>query len=235
MQDRTEALIKLLYKQWKCGLAREYASHPDDETLACFLAGKLPPSQGRRVLTHAATCRVCSKLLVVTLKADRSEIPEAEVPAALMERLKGLVEEDKSLLLEVILRLKKGALEILSTTGDVLVGQELMPAPLLRSRQINEFKDEVTVLKDIKDVRVEVKLENRQGGRFSVKVAAREKKTNRALKDVRITLLKGDTELESYLSEGGAVAFENVVLGSYRIEVSGVQERRASILLDIRT
>ena len=43
--------------------------------------------------------------------------------------------------------------------------------------EIKDFKDEIIILKDFKDVRVEAKIENKGGRAFSLTVAAKEKKT----------------------------------------------------------
>jgi hypothetical protein len=145
-----------------------------------------------------------------------------------------LFAEDKSSWLEIILLLKDKAMEIINITGDVLVGQELMPAPLLRSRSIKEFKDEITILKDFGEISVEAKIENKTHGAFNVVVAAKAKDTQRLMKDIRVSLLKDDVELESYLASSGSVIFEHVLVGKYKVEISGINEKLASILLDIR-
>ena len=63
---------------------------------------------------------------------------------------------------------------------------------------------------------------------------AREKQTQKTLKDIRVALLKGDLELESYLADSGGVTFENILLGKYRIEINDIDKRLASVILDIK-
>jgi hypothetical protein len=116
-----------------------------------------------------------------------------------------------------------------------LVGQELVPAPVLRSRNIRDFKDEVTILKDFKDVRVEAKIENKLGSSFSLTVIVKEKPDLQVIKDLRITLFKGDMELESYHVDSGKVTFEHVACGSYTVAISSLTTTLASVLLDIKT
>jgi hypothetical protein len=161
---------------------------------------------------------------------------EAKTPSPeLIQRIKGLVSpEVKSALLEIFLRLKEKALELLNTTGDVLMGQELIPAPVLRSRQIKDFPDQVVIFKDFKDIRVEAKIENKRGQAFSLAVTVREKITQKLMKDLRVTLIREGVELESYLSGSGRVIFEYVYLGKYTVEISDIEEKLASILLDIK-
>ena len=125
---------------------------------------------------------------------------------------------------------------IVGATG--LVGQELVPAPVLRSRNIKDFKDEVTVLKDFQDMRVEVKIENRgsQEGKeiFNVIIMAKQKETQKVIKDLRVTLLKDDLELESCLNDSGSVTFEHILLGRYVIELATIDKKIAAILIDIK-
>jgi len=234
MQNKLERFIKLVYKQWRLDQLRISEPHPDEETFVCFLEGRLSEDEGARIKSHLISCDSCAESLLLQARLKVSE--EQEVPEQLLERAKNLVKpEDKSLILEIILKLKEEALEILSTTGDILVGQELVPAPILRSRKIKDFKDEVTILKDFQDIRVELKLENKGVEFFNVTVIVKEKETQKIIKDLRVTLIKDDLELESYLNDTGSVIFEHVLLGKYTVEISTHENKLASILLDIKT
>lgn len=228
-----EKLIKAVYKKWKAGYLKTQAAHPDEETLVCFLENRLSQQDCEGIKEHLINCARCAELIAIQMKLKSTEIKD--VPQELLNRVKGLVKaEDKISILEIFLRLKEKALEILNTTGDILVGQELVPAPVLRSRSIKDFKDEVTILKDFKDIRVELKIENKQGQAFRLTVMIKEKDTQRIIKDLRVTLIQDDLELESYLTDSGRVIFEHVLLGKYRVEISSVENKIASILLDIK-
>jgi hypothetical protein len=144
-----------------------------------------------------------------------------------------LVAEDRSLCLEVFLRLKEDLLELINTTGDVLVGQEFLSAPVLRSRSIKDFKDEVRILKDINDVRVEIKIWAKGAKTFNLAIVTKEKRTQKVLKDLRVSLVREGIELESYVSDSGTVVFEHVLLGSYHIEISKI-EKIATVNIDIK-
>jgi hypothetical protein len=164
------------------------------------------------------------------------EIETKDVPEELLKSIKDLAAISIAIpILEIILRIKEKLMEILSTTGDVLVGQELVPAPVLRSRQIKDFKDEVTILKDFQDIRVEAKIENKQGKAFSLSITVKEKDSQKMMKDLRVTLIKDDVELESYVADSGKVTFEHVLLGKYTVEVANIENKIASIILDIKT
>lgn len=233
MQNRLERLIKVVYKKWKLEHLKIDEQHLDEETLVCFLEGRLQQEENERIKAHLLRCDDCIEAVALNLKVEATEIKE--VPRELLDRLKNLVVlKEETSLLEIILRLKEKALEIINTTGDVLVGQELMPAPVLRSRTIKDFKDEVTILKDFKDIRVEVKIENKAGQTFNLIVVVREKQTQKTIKDLRVTLIRDNLELESYLTDSGSVTFEHFSLGKYTVEISSLESKLASILLDIK-
>jgi hypothetical protein len=233
MRDKLERLIRGGYRQWKSGNLKGKGLHPDEESLACFLEGKLSAKEREEVLAHFLSCSSCAQLLAIQAAVPESQ--DKEVPDLVLEAAKGLVEPgDITDILEILLKLKEAALEIINTTGDVLVGREFMPAPVLRSRKMQDFKDEVVILKDFKEIRVEVKIENKRGQAFNLTVAAKEKKTQKLIPGLRITLLKGELELESYLADSSVVSFENILLGKYTVEVSTTEDKLASILLDIK-
>ncbi len=233
MQSKLEKLIKLVYKRWKSDNYQMQKSHPDEEMLACFIENRLSPEENEAIKLHLLNCDSCAQSFAAHFRLNN--VPDKQVPQELIARIKNLSgQEEKASILEIFLKVKEKTIELLNTTGDILVGQELVPAPILRSRQIKDFKDEVTVLKDFQDIRVELKVENKGGKNFNLHIIVKQKQTQKLIKDLRIALLKEDLELESYLTDSGVVTFEHVLLGKYRIEISSLEERLASILLDIK-
>jgi hypothetical protein len=233
MQDKLEKLAEVVYKKWRLERPKIEEPHLDEEMLVCFLEGRLQDKDNQRIKAHLINCDSCLEAFALNLKLKTPEIKD--VPQALLERVKGLLmAKEESKVLEIILKLKEEILEIIRTTGDVLVGQEFMPACLLRSRSIKDFKDEVHILKDFRDIRVELKIENKGGKLFNLIITAKEKSTQKVLKDLRVTLIKDDIELESYLTDSGSVTFEHVFLGKYAVEISSVENKLASVLLDIK-
>ncbi|MFA5144408.1 MAG: zf-HC2 domain-containing protein [Candidatus Omnitrophota bacterium] len=233
MQDRFESLVKLVYKKWKSGLGKVEGVHPDEEAIACFLEGRLSKEENDHLKAHLLSCDDCAQSVVLGL--GMKTVDKKEVPGELLDKIKGslFTAECGAPILEILLRAKGKLLEILNTTGDVLVGRELVPAPLLRGRLIKDFKEGVTILKDLQNIKVEAKIENKGEGAFILMVVVKEKQTQNIVKDLRVTLLKDDLELESYLTDTGSVTFGHILLGNYRIEVSVFENKLASILLDI--
>lgn len=233
MQSKLGKLITLVYRKWKIDQPKPAGEHLDEEALACFIEGRLSERECGVMKEHLVGCESCLDKL--TLNLELGSIGKEKVPQELLKNARDLLlGPDEPALLEIILRLKDKFLEIVNTTGDILVGQELMPAPVLRSRQIKDFKDEITILKDFQDIRVEIKIESKMGKLFSVNILARKKQTQETVKDLRVALIREDIELESYISETGSVTFDNVALGKYNIAVSTIDKKLASVLLDIK-
>jgi hypothetical protein len=233
MDDRIEKIIKIVYNKWKFRQLGTTGPHPDEEALACFIKGKLGYEENEQVKIHLLGCEDCMEKIALQIKLEPDR--ETIVPQEFLTQAKNLVKRNNAGILEIIFKLKGNILELVNTTGDILVGQELVPLPVLRSRRIKDFKDEVVILKDIKDIRVELKIENKHGKSFNLTVIAREKPTQKVIKDLRITLLKDDLELESYHTDSGRVIFENILLGKYMVEISDVGNKLASVIIDIKT
>jgi len=234
MQDRLERLVKFIYRKYKAGHKIGPVKHPDEEIMACFIEGKLAAREEMRIKQHLTECDSCAEVFSLQAKLDISSGPDA--PEEIIAKVKGLVAQGKpGSVLEILLSLKDGLIELLGTNGDVLVGQELVPAPILRSRQIKSFKDEVVILKDIGNIRVEIKVEKPLPGAFSLAVNVKDRQSLGVIKNLRITLLKGEREIESYINDTGKVVFEHVALGKYTIGIADIKEKLAEILLDIKS
>lgn len=234
MQDKMERLIRVIYRKYKSGSPPKTQEHPDEETMVCFMEGRLSEKEAGLIKQHLISCQNCAEVFITQLKLEVTD--ELKVPEELIAQVKNLLsQKDPSPVLEIFLKLKENLLELLSTTGDILVGQELVPAPVLRSRKIKDFKDEVTILKDFNNIRIELKIETKGASIFSLIVLVKEKQTLRVIKDLRVTLLKDGLELESYLTDLGKVTFEHILLGKYTVEISNIENKLASILLDVKT
>lgn len=233
MGDKLEGLVKKVYRRWKKAAVAQEA-HLDEEILACFFDNCLSPEENERIRGHVIGCDECAEIFALSLNAENAAEPR-EVPKELLNRaLEILKSKAKPDIFEVILLLKENLLEIISATGDILLGQELVPAPVLRSRKIKDFKDEVTILKDFEDIRLEVKVENKGGKYFNVMVKARHRQNSAGFRDLRATLIKDGLELESYLSDSGEVSFEHVLPGKYDLELTSVISKLATVSLDVR-
>ncbi len=233
MLNYFEKIARIIYKERKDIIRYTGNDHPDEESLACLLEDKLSRSEKDTIQKHLLICDSCAQNLSTQLKIQPHL--SMEVPVPLLEKIKALViQQTKENLFEIFLKLKDKALEIIQTTGDVLVGQELIPAPVLRSRKISEFKEEVNILKDLAQIRVLVKIENKNTASFNLTITVKDKQTRKVKNNLRVTLLKDEIELESYIAESGNSVFENIAPGNYSVQINQEDQIIALINLEVK-
>jgi hypothetical protein len=237
MTNYFERIVKAIYREWKADNRFTGSAHPNAESLACFLEDSLPAQDKQLIQKHALSCDLCAEYLSTQLKIKPHL--SLDVPAPLLEKVKELVqpaqEDTRENLLEIFFKLKEQALEIIQTTGDVLFGQELVPAPLLRSRKINEFKEEVGILKDLRQIRVLAKIQNKSTKSFNLTITVKDKESQEIYKNLRVTLIKDGIELESYVTDSaGSSFFENILPGDYVVEVIREDQKEAVIDLKVK-
>jgi len=228
-----EKITKIIYREWKRSGRFIAQNHPNEEDLACFLEDKLATADKLLIEKHLINCDACAEYVGVQLKMQTGLVKD--LPDALLAKVRKLViSETKSGLFEIFLKLKEKAIEIIQTSGDVLVGQELIPAPVLRSRQIKDFGEEVTILKDLQKIRIEAKLKNNNAKSFNLTVSIRDKESQKLIKDLRVALLKDNLELESYASDCASVTFKDILPGSYTVEVALKDEKIVVVEIKVK-
>lgn len=233
MLNNFEKIARIIYRERKSALPEVGQNHPSEEELACFLEDKLPVKDKDIVCKHLLSCKVCMERVSIQLKLQ----PQAslDVPKALLDKIKRLVNakvgED---LLVIFLQLRDKALEIIQSSGDILLGQERVSALVLRSRKINEFKEEVSVVKDFSRVRILAKIQNKSAKSFNLTITVTDKFSKKGNRELRVTLFKDALELESYLPDSGSSFFENIAPGDYSVEVSRQGQREAVIDLKVK-
>jgi len=232
MINYLEKITKIIYREWKRGRSIKVKAHPSEEELACFLEGNFSVQDKEAVQEHLLSCDICAEYISTQLKIQPHL--SLDVPARLLEKIKKLLGQDTvENLLEIFIKLKEKAMEIIQTTGDVLVGQELVPAPVLRSRKIDEFKEEVSILKDLHQIRVLAKIQNKETKSFNLTITVKDKQSQRIGKNLRITLIKDGIELESYMTDSaGSSFFENIPPGNYSVEI--IREDQKEAIIDLK-
>lgn len=235
MQEPFETMVLQAMRTGAAAAQAVSGPHPDEESLALLAEGKLLPSELAPVVAHVAQCRACARVLAVCLAGEVAEYPK-EMPPQLVQAAKQLAAEPApEAPFEIVLKFAGDLIEIVRAAGDVMVGEEVVPVPVLRSRKIEGFKDEISILKDIKNVRLDVKIRNQQGGQANIAVLVLDKSTARPLRDVRVTLCRGGVDLESYQCDDGAACFEGIAVGAYTVKITEKDATIISLLIDIRT
>ncbi|MCM8791964.1 MAG: hypothetical protein NC826_02295 [Candidatus Omnitrophica bacterium] len=208
----------MVYRYFKRKQRREAPSCPDEEMLASFLEGRVSEEESKKLQQHLLSCYRCAELLKLSsLKGDA-----LEVPAYLLEKAKALARGFPAipLWIEALIMLKEKSIKIVKTSADILLGNEIIPLPVLRSRKIEELPQQLSLIKDAGDIRISIEINRIKKTAVKITVLISEIKDLKPLEDVRIGLFKNEIERESYSARQGKVVFEEVELGSYLIKVS---------------
>lgn len=234
MADQLERLVRMAFARWKSGQPRA-SVHPDEETFSLAMQGKLTHGEQAAFEEHLAACDACAETAGVFLQAAQAET--ADVPAEILARAQGLAAgagragavED---VFEVAIRLKDALIELVRSSGDVLIGQEYIPAAVLRSREQFEFTGAFTIVKDCAVFRCQIGIERAAAAQLRLRVAVFDRQSARPVSDVRFTLSARGVELESRFADNGAIVFEAVPAGVYTISVEDSTGRVAKIHLE---
>ncbi len=231
MTKKLDKLLEVFYKKTGSCLGKAQ-SHPDEEMLACYSDNKLSEKDSLEVSSHLTSCAFCAEAFLAQLRTAGWR--KYNISFGLLARLKAISGSAGDSVFEIVLKNTGKIFDLLYTNGQVLLGQEIIPIGDLRSRNIQDFRDTVSIVKDIDNIRVEIKIDSSSAGYFDITVSVKNKKTSKLLKDYRVTLIKSDTQLESYIIERGAVTFEHISLGKYSVEISSQESKLANVTLDIK-
>jgi hypothetical protein len=231
MAFRIEEFIAMIYRNYRKRQIRNNLSCPREESLVSFLEGKTPQEEFNYIQEHLLVCDRCAEifaLFVLEPKIIHS------VPSEIIEKVKSLVPQNiQAHILELTLKIREKFLEILSTTGDIILGNEIIPLPVLRSRQIKDFGDELILVKEIGNIRINLNIEKREKELVKIIFTLTDKKTSLPLSDLRVVLLKDDTELESYVVESGQASFDKLGLGRFIFQILRGEEILGMIKLEL--
>lgn len=209
---------------------------PSDEIVACYVDGILPDSEKAAVDDHMLSCSSCREN--ITIQKEVVKLQQLQgldfAPSYLTERAKGLVAESAAGkgILELIIDFSEQMFEAIRTTGEVLVGPSRPPVFSLRAGSANVSKV-LFVKKVFDDIRVEVELMRSRDDLNTVNLTFKDDKTEKLVVDLRATLINDDIELESYVTQNGKVAFENIKQGKYKIDISKVDSFVGVIVLEL--
>ena len=235
-----EKLLKIAYRKIK----EETTVKPignclSEEDISYFIDNKMKESEGERFCAHILSCRKCADNLknhLLSIKAMK-EKELLEPPAELIKSAQSLLDEEVGQnILDVVLSFKERAIELVRTTGEVLMGQQLVPVSVLRScGKDKELHNEIKVVKTFGDILTEVDIEKKRTDLANIVIRVTRKATNKKAEGLRISLVKDDRELESFLAEEGKVKFEEVKPNSYRILITKDNKKLGFVNISIKT
>jgi hypothetical protein len=207
------------------------AGCPDEEILASYLAGGLIPATGEEVETHLAQCTAC----LDELSAAYSSMVEDEketVPEALIARAMALIPQaaQEEGFFDMVVRLARGSLELLSTTGQLV---EVPGLAWVRGKPESPGTTILQVEKEMGRFKVAVEVEPVEDELCQLSVTVKADGSLPA-DGIRLNLLAGGREQASYLARQGTAIFDRVSPGDYRLAISEANAPLGSIRLTIK-
>ena len=204
---------------------------PDEETLASYLAEGLTPTTSEEMESHLAQCTACLEELSAAYSSmlgdERETVPEALIAKAMALIPQADQEEG---FFDMVVRLGRGSLELLSTTGKLvevpaLAGVRGKPesaatAILQVEKELGRFKVAVEV-EPVEDELCQLAVTVRAGGALPAD-------------GIRLSLLAGGREQASYLARQGTAIFDRVSPGDYRLAITEANAPLGSIRLTIK-
>lgn len=228
---RTNQILRMIYRLYRKKHIKEDLPCPDEETLVCFSEGTLTKSESEKIQQHLISCHRCAE--VVSLFC-RSSQEAGRVPEFLIKQVKRLIKQDVAGgIFKVVIALKEKALEILETTGDVIMGNEIIPMPVLRGRKIDDFPDELRLIKVFRDIEITIFFQRKDNKRVRINLNLIDKSSLLPLDNLRVTLSKDGCEFASHAVVAGNVVFENVSCGRWVIRIARKDENLGDVNLEI--
>lgn len=237
MRDEiSELLNKIMQlKHGKSGALSAEGCCLNEEQLACYVDGKYPEDEYEGYTKHIMSCGACSETILdygkALLSEDHAEMP----PQMLIKNAQGLVEDTRlSDALDVIISIKNAALDLIKTTGEVILGNSLASMPAMRNEDKGKQSQNIRLVKKISNYCVDIEIQKKKADTTSIVVRMSEEETNIKADKFRVSLNKKGRELESLMSENGKVQFEEVKIGGYQfvIEIDGKKIGKINLSLE---
>ncbi|HNX81787.1 MAG TPA: hypothetical protein PKL77_06535 [Candidatus Omnitrophota bacterium] len=220
-------LVEKVYGAWKKKNTGFVSACPGEESLALLSQGLLVGKEAARVRAHIVRCPHCAEDFSMAIRV--SSAPEVAVPGNLLSGIRERSGKGVSVM-HVVLHLAGSALEIVKTTGEIITATVGTPVGVMRGGTSGVQK-EITIREDFRSLQIELSIENKGTGFFTLTVCAWKKE--KILRGIRYTLMKEGVELESYRTDKGTVVFEHVTSGFYVVYLTAHDKLVSKITLDV--
>lgn len=230
MKDKTDKDVREVMKAIL--LERENVC-PDQETLAAFVEGKLEGKEAKDIRRHVMACSECLDLsLASSVPPDRSVM----VPGKLVAKAVSIdpVTAQGIKLWDIAVAFSEKAIKVLANTGDKTLYFE--PKKVIVRGVSSSDGQLVAFTKSYDAFKAEVEIERVATKKSDIKITIKQAGNARKSNGFRVTLLKAQKELESYVPErrGAPVVFEGIKFGKYSINILEKGKLVGAINLDMK-
>jgi hypothetical protein len=241
VKDRIEILLQraLTIQQKQQKILKKTGNCLSEEELSCFIEGKCNDDQYEKCSAHLLFCSNCMNALadyqnIIKLEDNETEL---QAPRHLINKVMDFVSEgEASSVFDIVINIKEQAMDLLRTTGELLLGPKLVPVPVLRSKtEDRKHIDHIRIVKKLKHIIVEVEIEKKAACMTDLIIRLTEDKTKKKMNGIRVGLTKNGREIESLLTEAGKVEFEEVRADAYKLVILDNEIQLGSVNITIQS
>lgn len=230
LTDRTEEKIESILHHFLTR-RRQTSSRtncPDEEILARYVERVLDDDEAMRLEAHLAECSLCVEDVVAVYKSTQ-DTGGKKVPQQVIDRAMSLVPGAEPHVLDLVVRLVKDSLELISTSGQLVLTS---PSLAIRARPKTSGTNILQVEKEMAKFKAAVEVEHVEPGLCQVVVRI-EAEGNRPADGIRLSLFSGSREQASYLTRHGLAVFDRLPLGTYNLALSASGNPAGTIRLEL--
>ena len=224
-----DEIIKEVYRTIKNNQTEEKMGNClSEEDIVCFLDDVLDEDDKNRILSHIVSCKECAVSLKHHYRISKEVNSEEllEVPQGVLVEAKELVKfPEKRNVFDIVLEIGEGIIEVINTTGEI-IRQGLTPDPgvtlsliPLRSADRRKEQKEVKVSKELNGYVVDVEIEKQKAETANIVVRLANKESKKGASGIRVSLVRDEREVESFLTDHGKVKFEEVNVNNYQVQL----------------
>lgn len=193
---------------------------PDEERLVDYLEGRLSEKDRFSVEKHLSDCDECLEAVVITknLMKDADRVELTEVPSHVTESAVDMVTgRPMKSQRTVIGRLGRSIKKSFSWVSEAFqMGPwGTMEPVLVRGSKTSTTQDLVQLSVRLKGIKAQIEIERTGDEKAHIRVRPHD--PDKHQKALRVTLIKGEREIASYILEADYVLFEDIPSGEYTI------------------
>jgi hypothetical protein len=227
--EKVETVLRRLLSSHREGAGR--ADCVTEEVLAEYLSGQSGEESQDMIEAHVAACSACADDIVAAYKAaQHSEVETCPQPLVAKAMVLVPAETDSENFLDVVVRLVLDSLELVTTSGQFVAAAA---AAEVRGKAKTPDSGILEVEKELGEFKITVEVERTESDLCQVTVRVKAKNGSVA-EGIRLSLVSGGREHASYLARQGAVTFDRIPPGDYRLKVSDSGHSMGSIRLTMK-
>jgi hypothetical protein len=237
--DEIDNKIKDIWKKEKISTSDIKIEHcPGDEILSLYIDGALEETEKERIEQHLLECNYCldAVLLHKEMSVDAANTRFPDAPVVWKDNVKKLftdqAREGEAGLLDIVLRLTKETIEVISNPGNLAITSGAMPGPVRSAHKILS-PNLIILSKTFSDMESEVEVERVDDLHVNMKIRTIDIHSRAPVTVLRISLFNPLRELASYITDNGEVYFGNLNYGEYEIKIIKDSEEVGKVSLNI--